>query len=117
MTATGEPTADLPRSDSATIVLRRERGGYRDFLRSYEVMVDGKMAAKIKRGQTVTLPIPAGQHEIFLRIDWCRSPSVEVDARSGEVIKMSCEPAGKATEGLSAVLGQATGSYIRLSRL
>jgi hypothetical protein len=115
MTATHGPTAGVPLS--ATIVLRRERGGYRDFLRSYQVMVDGKMAAKIKRGQTLTLPIPAGQHEIFLRIDWCRSPSVEVDAQPGQVIEMSCEPAGSATEGLGAVLGQATESYIRLSRL
>jgi hypothetical protein len=117
MTATREPAAGPPPSDAATIVLRRERGGYRDILRSYQVMLDGKMAAKIKRGQTVTLPIAAGPHEIFVRIDWCRSPSVDVDAKAGQVIELSCEPAGAATEGLGAVVGQATGSYIRLSRL
>jgi hypothetical protein len=116
MTARREPTADLHRGDTATIVLRRERRGYRDMLRSYEVMVDGKMAAKIRRGQTVTLPMPEGPHEIFLRIDWCRSPNVEVDALPGQVIEMSCEPAGGATEGLSTVV-QAPESYIRLSRL
>ena len=117
MTAAHEPTDGLPSNDPATIVLRRERGGFRDVLRSYQVMVDGKMTAKIKRGQTLTLPILAGPHEIFVCIDWCRSPSVTVDARPGQVIEMSCEPAGSATEGLGAVVGQATGSYIRLSRL
>jgi len=66
------------------IVLRRERGGTRDIFRSYQVMIDGEMAAKLKRGQTVTLPIPADPHEIFVRIDLCRSPSVEVDARPGQ---------------------------------
>jgi hypothetical protein len=117
VTAPPETAAGLPRSDLATIVLRRERGSYRDFMRSYQVIVDGEMAAKIKRGQTLTLPIPAGRHEIFIRIDWCRSPVLEVDAGSGQVIEMSCEPAGSSTEGLGAVIGQATESYIRLSRL
>jgi hypothetical protein len=114
---TREPTPELPCSDTATIVLRRERGRYRDVLRSYRVMVDGKAVAKIKRGQIVTLPIPSGPHEIFLQVDWCRSPSVEVDARAGEMIAMSCEPRGGPTEGLGAVFGQAAASYIRLSRL
>jgi hypothetical protein len=117
MTATHDPAAGHPRIDDASIVLRRERGGYRDIFRSYQVVVDGEMAAKIKRGQTVTLPIPAGPHEIFLSIDWCRSPSLEVDAQPGQVIEMSCEPAGGAAEGLGAVAAGAAGSYIRLSRL
>jgi hypothetical protein len=114
MAATPDPATEFAPSDTATIVLRRERGGYRDILRSYQVMVDGQMAAKIKRGQTVTLSIAPGSHEIFLHIDWCRSPSVEVDARTGQVIEMSCEPGGGASEGLSAVIGEATESYIRL---
>lgn len=117
MPATHEPTAGDFYSDGATIILRRERGGYRDFLRSYQVMVNDEVVAKIKRGQTLTLPIPAGHHKIFLRIDWCRSPSMEVEAQPGQVIEMSCEPAGRATEGLGAVLGDAKESYIRLSRL
>jgi hypothetical protein len=117
MTATDEPTPGVPGSDGATIILRCERAGYRDRLRSYQVMIDDNMVAKIKRGQTLTLPIPAGQHQIFLSLDWCRSPSVELDAQPGQVIGMSCEPAGSATEGLGAVLGDARESYIRLSRL
>jgi len=60
---------------NATIVLSRRRGGYRDILRSYLVTIDGKELAKIKRGQTVELPVTAGSHEVFVKIDWCRSPS------------------------------------------
>ncbi len=116
MTAGREPNAHLHDGGTATIVLWRERGGYREMLRSYQVMVDGKVAAKIKRGQTVTLPIPAGPHVIFLQVDWCRSPNVEVDALPAQVIEMSCASAGGAVDGLSAAVGRASESYIRLSR-
>lgn len=99
------------------IVVRRERGATRDIFRRYQVMIDGEMAAKVKRGRTVTLPVPPGSHEIFVRIDWCRSSSVEVNVRPGDVIEMSCEPAGPAAEGLRSVVGKAAASYIGLSRL
>lgn len=97
---------------NATIVLSRRRGGYRDIMRSYLVIVDGKELAKIKRGQTVELPVAAGAHEVFLKIDWCRSPTLNVDAAAGEVIKLFCEPGGPPD---MAALGN-TGSYISLTR-
>lgn len=100
---------------SATIVLSRRRGGYRDIARSYLVIIDGKELAKIKRGQTIELPVAAGLHEVFLKIDWCRSPTVHIDAAAGEVIKLFCEPGGPPYNALRTALGN-TGAYISLTR-
>ena len=86
--------------NGASIVLTRERGGWRDRGRSYVVMIDGEQAAKVRHGQRLELPITPGRHEIFLKIDWCRSPSIELDARPGEVIQLSCAPGGSAGSAL-----------------
>jgi hypothetical protein len=104
-------------TDNATIAVTRARGGWRDLLRKYLIMIDGAVAGKIRRGQTLELPVTPGRHEIFLKVDWCRSPSVELDASPGEVIDLRCAPGGSAMEGLGAVLGDATASYISLTRV
>lgn len=61
-------------------------------------MVDDAQVAKVKRGQTLRLPVSPGRHEIYLRIDWCRSPGVGIDASPGEIINMYCAPAGGMNE-------------------
>lgn len=81
-------------ADSAMIVLTRDRQGSRDIFRSYSVIVDDAQVAKVKRGQTLRLPVSPGRHEVYLRIDWCRSPSVDISASPGEIINLRCAPAG-----------------------
>lgn len=93
-------------ADSATIVLTRERRGYRDRFRSYAVIVDDAQVAKVKRGQTLRLPVSPGRHGIYLRIDWCRSPGVDVDASPGEIINMYCAPAGGVNESYDALVNR-----------
>jgi hypothetical protein len=93
-----------PSLDSATLVLTRERHGYRDLFRRYAVMVDDAQVAKVKRGQTLRVPVSPGPHEVHLRIDWCRSPSVDIDASPGAVIKIYCAPAGGLTEAYDALV-------------
>jgi hypothetical protein len=103
-------------ADDATIVISRKRGGWRDRARSYVIMVDSNPAGKIKHGQRVVLPVPHGQHELFLKISWCTSPSITFDAQPGAVIEFFCEPGGPAAAGLQDVLGN-TGQYITLTRV
>jgi hypothetical protein len=91
-----------PSTDSATIVLTRGRQGYRDRFRSYAVLVDEAQVAKVKRGQTLRLPISPGRHKIYLRIDWCRSPGMDIDASPGEIINIYCAPAGGMNEAYDA---------------
>src|SRR5262245_2227145 len=81
-------------SDSAMIVLTRDRRGSRDIFRSYAVIVDGAQVAKVKRGQALRLPVSPGHHEIYLGIDRCRSPIVGLHASAGEIINLRCAPAG-----------------------
>lgn len=100
----------------AVIVLSRKQWSWRDGLRGYAVMIDGKQVAKVRRGQTVDVRIAPGRHEIFLQISWCRSPSIQVDAHSGEVIKMYCQPGGPVDSALRDTLGNAN-AYINLTRI
>jgi hypothetical protein len=92
----------------AGIVLSRDRRGPRDLLRSYAVIVDGEQVAKIRRGQRLELPVAAGRHVIFLKIDWCKSPNVEFEAQPGEKIQLTCAPGGPDINAES---------YIRLQRV
>jgi hypothetical protein len=103
-------------ADDATIVISRKHGGWRDRARSYVIMVDSNPVSKIKHGQRVELPVPHGQHELFLRISWCKSPSITFDAQPGAVIEFFCEPGGPAAAALQDVLGN-TGRYITLTRV
>lgn len=101
-------------ADDATIVISRKRGGYRDSLRSYVIMVDGNPVGKIKRGQRVELPVSHGQHELFLKIGWTESRSITFDVQPGAVIEFFCEPGGPAAAALQDV---AAGQYITLIRV
>jgi hypothetical protein len=98
----------------AAIVISRRHGGYRDWFRSYAIMLDRQLAGTIKRGQRVELPVSHSRHELFLKIDWCKSRSITFDAQPGAVIEFFCEPGGPAFAGLQAVFGSG-GQYITLT--
>jgi hypothetical protein len=83
--------------------------------RSYRVILDGQQAGTIGRGRTIEVPLAAGRHEIFLKIDWCQSPVVEISAQAGEVIRLACAPGGPASGALADVIG-GSGNYISLGR-
>ncbi len=91
---------------SSAIVVSRDRRGWRDRMRSYDVVIDDEQVAKVKRGQRIELPIASGRHEIFMRINWGRSQSIQLDVPPGESIQLIC------TTGRSQL---GTG-YINLSR-
>lgn len=82
---------------SALIHLERTQGGYVDRLRSYEVILDDRRAASIARGQSLTLEAEAGHHTLHLRIDWCRSPSVDLDLSEGQEVRIRCWPNARPT--------------------
>jgi hypothetical protein len=103
-------------NDSALIVLTREPKAWRDGGRSYALMIDGQQVGKIRRGQRLEHYTAPGRHEIYMKISWCQSQVLTVDVSSGDVVKLHCEPGGRADEALADVV---TGSkaYIRLTRL
>jgi len=47
--------------------------GYADRLRAYKIILDGENVGSISNGEKVDLNVPAGEHELYLKIDWARS--------------------------------------------
>lgn len=78
----------------AVVILSRAKGGRRDILRSYKVVVDDEQVGTIKRGQRLELPVAAGRHVLTLAIDWCRSRPLQLDLAAGESVELTCAPAG-----------------------
>jgi hypothetical protein len=76
----------------SAISLSRVQGGWRDRLRRYRVMIDGEQVATIKHGEHLNLPVPPGQHTVYLQISWARSPRLEFNVAPGEIIALECAP-------------------------
>jgi hypothetical protein len=67
----------------------KRNSGYADKLRAYQINVDGKIIGEIKDGQKIEIAIPKGQHKMYLKIDWCRSNSIDFEL-GDEIIEFEC---------------------------
>jgi hypothetical protein len=72
----------------STIVVRRDARGYRDLLRAYRVLLDGREVGRIRRGECLTIETDPGEHEIHFAIDWCRSPTTMLNLVDGEEVRL-----------------------------
>ena len=77
----------------ATLVVARPKA-YMDKVRSYRIMLDGQEIGRIKDGSEESLTIPAGQHELQLKIDWAVSPTATFNVGEGEIVRFNCKPKG-----------------------
>jgi hypothetical protein len=98
-------------STSAWIDVERLEG-LRDRARAYKVMIDGQEVGTIRHGQQQSFQITPGTHEVFLKIDWCRSPKLSVDVVGGQRVKVTCVPSGTIWTAIFAIVFKPT-SYIR----
>lgn len=85
------------------LVVSRPRRGTSDLFRSYKVLVDGEQIGSVKRGRSLSFPVAAGKHEVHLEINWCRSPSLEVEVRPGETSNLVCWPTFQAWRAQTAL--------------
>lgn len=74
----------------ASVEVQRRPGGLTDHFRSYEVFIDGNVVGSVQPGDSLTREVPPGSHEVFLKVDWCRSEKLKVHLRSGETAKFRC---------------------------
>jgi hypothetical protein len=88
-----------------TLVVRRPKGGWRDFARSYRIHMDGRYCGRVRRGQTIELPISAGQHVVQARIDWLGSSDLVVNVPAGSSVTCCVESNGSAWLGRSQIAG------------
>jgi hypothetical protein len=76
------------RGDEVIIRIKRD-SGYVDKTRVYKIVLDGDVVDKIKDGQQIQLDITPGNHQLYLKIDWCRSNIVEFKMNE-EIIEFEC---------------------------
>ena len=62
-----------------TIVRKSENVGA---LRRLKILLDGKVVAWVKDGQSQTIEVPRGVHEVSVKMDWVKSNRVTVDGEA-----------------------------------
>ena|ERR1700755_2176777 len=75
---------------AASIEIHRASNRWTDRRRAYRVLVDGRDLGAVRRGETARFELPAGAHEVFLKIDWCRSQKLAVDLEPGRSLRLEC---------------------------
>jgi hypothetical protein len=83
-----------------------------DRARAYKVMIDGQEAGTVRHGQQQSFEVAPGTREVFLKIDWCRSPKLNVDVADGGRANVTCVPSGTIWTAIFAIVFKPT-SYIR----
>lgn len=70
------------------IQIKRD-SGWTDRARAYKVVVDGKVIGKIHNGEEASFETTPGQHELVLKIDWCKSNYINFEA-GNEITQFEC---------------------------
>jgi hypothetical protein len=76
--------------ETASIEIRRALNRWTDRARVYEVVVDDLVAGRVAYGKSSSFEVAAGSHEIFMKIDWCRSEKVILDLVPGQKAFLDC---------------------------
>jgi hypothetical protein len=80
----------------------------------YCILVDGTPIAKIHNGQTRTVAISPGRHQLALRAQWLlRSSPLEIDLQPGEQVNLTCRARGSFWEGIALAWGKPS-RYLQL---
>jgi hypothetical protein len=61
----------------------------------YDIFIDNEESDGVRAGEHVDFSLPAGTHDIFVRIDWCGSPTVEVTIEPDATTILVAQPAGR----------------------
>lgn len=61
-----------------------------DKIRKYKVIVDDKEVGNIKDGETKCFEVDEGNHNIYLKIDWCRSNKLDFYVSKDYSIEFEC---------------------------
>jgi hypothetical protein len=63
---------------------------YSGMLSSIVIEIDGKKAAKVRRGRRVMFEIPRGDYMITARMNWLRSDPIAITADGGDNLRFAC---------------------------
>jgi hypothetical protein len=76
----------------ARLTVERGHKAWMDRARAYKIMVDGQEAGEVRDGQTETVQVTPGPHEVQMKIDWARSPAIPVEVPEGGEVRVRCWP-------------------------
>ena len=101
---------------TALVEVQRELSGLRDHLRSYQVVIDEEVVGLLSAGESLIFEVGPGSHELFLKIDWCRSEKLNIALEAGQTVAFRCAPNGNPlTEFYWISFGRHR--YLKLSRV
>ena len=61
-----------------------------NYLRAYEIFVDGASIGSIKSGQTKHIELSPGKYELVLKINWCSSAAFEFEIAEEKNTELVC---------------------------
>ncbi len=99
-------------ADRATVIRLTRTSEWKNRFRAFAVFIDGAKVGKIRNGQSVTFPIDPGDHELFVKIDWCVSNAVGLSVPKGVTVELSCGSGFAATKPAAAALSGIEGAYV-----
>lgn len=59
-------------------------------MREYDIYLDGQKINAISNGETKTIEVSNGNHEIYLKVDWCKSKKLNINLAEGQELKLKC---------------------------
>jgi hypothetical protein len=86
---------DTTRDGLGQIKISRCGGFWADGARKYRLRVDGRAFGAISPGDVRTIDAEPGSHRVQLRLDWCRSPVLEVHVPVDGAVGVRCWPNGR----------------------
>lgn len=63
---------------------------YVNDMREYDIYLDGQEINTISNGEIKTIEVSEGSHEIYLKIDWCKSKKININLTEGQEMKLKC---------------------------
>ena len=57
-------------------------------IRGLKIFIDGHGAGVVKRNETVRLAVQPGDHEVYVKMDWVRSPALAITAAEGADVRL-----------------------------
>ncbi len=63
---------------------------YVNRIRAIDIFVDGAKAGSVMNGESKVFETPPGQHQVLAKIDWCKTPPLNVNILPGETTSLLC---------------------------
>jgi len=70
-------------------IMVRRTSQYANRLRSIAFFADGQKVGQLKNGESKAFELSPGEHRVFAKIDWCKTPLLAVRIKPGETIDLA----------------------------